>query len=287
MARRLLGAMLRPLALASCLLAAAGLALTPTAAAAVCTSASGCGFWDNDHHEYILYKVDTSSIDVLILPPASLGNLGDAGIEKLSIQRWDEGIDALGPAWLASGVSIHPYIVGVDTIPQAALLDPEIIVVTAEYNPFVLFGIGEQLPVGVCTGQGGVQQTLFQHMHGQTSGVQAVQCASGGIQCVVLNTNFLLGGDRRLYDLTAHEVGHCLGIGHVGDALDFDAKVFPGSDIMSYNDVPSQVHCVSSLNIKALQAVYAPLLGQTGGQSPGTYVTQLTSAYSQVACPNP
>lgn len=279
--------MLRPLAAFS-LLAATALALVPSAAGAVCTSASGCEFWDNDHHEYILYEVDTSSIDVLILPPATpFAALGDMDILRASTEAWDAGIDALGPAWLANGVDIRTYVLGEDVPPASALQDPEIVVVTAEYNPFVLFGIGLQVPIGVCTQQGGAQQVLWSHWHGQASGVQAVQCQSGGLQCVVINTNFLLGGERRLYDLNAHEVGHCLGIGHVGDALDFDAKTVPLTDIMSYNDVPSQVHCVSTLNIKALQAVYAPLLGQSGGQSAGTYVTQAASLYSQVNCPNP
>lgn len=264
------------------------LAFAPTASAAVCTTAAGCEFWDNDHHEYILYEVDTSSIDVLILPPVTpFAVLGDMDVLRSSVQAWDDGIDALGPAWLAGGVDIRTYVLGQDVPPQSALADPEIIVVTAEYNPFVLFGIGLQVPFGICTQQGGVESTLFQHMHGKESGVAAFQCQSGGVQCVVLNTNFLLGGERRLYDLNAHEVGHCLGIGHVGDALDFDAKTVPLTDIMSYNDVPSQVHCVSTLNIRALEAVYAPLLGQPGGQGPGTYVHQAASAYDQVACANP
>lgn len=264
------------------------LASSPTASAAVCPTASGCEFWDNDHHEYILYEVDTSSIDVLVLPPATpFAALGDMDVLRASVEAWDSGIDALGPAWLADGVDIRTYVIGEDIPPQAALQDPEIIVVTAEYNPFVLFGIGLQVPFGVCTTQGGVAGTVFQHSHGRDSSVQAFQCESGGVQCVVLNTNFLLGGERRLYDLNAHEVGHCLGIGHVGDALDFDAKTVPRTDIMSYNDVPSQVHCVSTLNIRAFEAVYAPLLGQPGGQSPGTYVHQSPAAYAQVGCPNP
>lgn len=264
------------------------LTLVPTSSAAVCTTSSGCEFWDNNHHEYILYEVDTSTIDVLILPPATpFAALGDIDVLRASVEAWDAGIDALGPAWLADGVTINTYVVGLDSIPAAALQDPEILVVTAEYNPFVLFGIGLQVPVGVCTNQGGVASMVFQHSHGPDSAVQAFQCESGGIQCVAINTNFLLGGERRLYDLNAHEVGHCLGIGHVGDALDFDAKTVPLTDIMSYNDVPSQVHCVSTLNIKAFEAVYAPLLGQAGGQGPGTYVHASPSAYGQVNCPNP
>lgn len=263
------------------------LVAVPVGSGAVCTSSSGCEFWDNNHHEYILYEVDTSSIDVLILPPATPFATTDVDVLRQSIVAWDDGIDALGPAWLANGVDIRAYAVGFDGVPLSALQDPEILVVTAEYNPVLLFGIGEQAPFGVCTNQGGVAALVFQHSHGPDSAVQAFQCESGGIQCVVLNTNFLLGGERRLYDLNAHEVGHCLGIGHVGDALDFDAKTVPLTDIMSYNDVPSQVHCVSTLNIKAFEAVYASLLGQSGGQGPGTYVHGAPSAYGQVACANP
>jgi hypothetical protein len=263
------------------------LTCAPTASAAVCTTASGCEFWDNDYHEYILYEVDTSSIDVLILPPATPFTTSDIAILEQSVDAWEVGIQALGASWFTSGIDIRHYTLGVDVPPASALQDPEIIIATAEYNPFVLFGIGLQSPVGVCTAQGGVASTLFKHSHTAASSVQAVQCESGGVQCVVLNTNFLLGGERRLYDLNAHEFGHCLGIGHVGDALDFDAKTVPLNDIMSYNDVPSQVHCVSTLNVRALEAVYAPLLGQPGGLAPGSYLTMSPSAYAQVACPNP
>lgn len=261
--------------------------LVPTSSAAVCASAAGCEFWDDQYHEYILYEVDTSTIDVVILPPATpFAALGDMDVLRASVEAWDTGIDALGPSWLADGVTINTYVLGIDNAPQEALADPEIIVATAEYNPVLLFGIGQQAPFGLCTQQGGVASTLFQHGHGGSS-VQAVQCESGGIQCLVLNTNFLLGGAHRLYDLNAHEVGHCLGVGHVGDALDFDAKTVPLTDIMSYNDVPSQVHCVSTLNLKALEAVYAPLLGQPGGQTAGTFVHMSPADYVQVNCPNP
>lgn len=275
------------ISLAGTLAGLVALTLVPTSSAAVCASAAGCEFWDNDHHEYILYSVDKTTVDVLILPPASPFTTTDIEVLEQSIQAWSDGIEALAPAWLADGLQINAYALPFEVPPTQALQDPDIIVVTAEYNPFLLFGIGQQAPLGLCTQQGGVAKTVFEHAHGKGSMVKAVQCQSGGRQCVVLNTNFLLGGERRLYDLNAHEFGHCLGIGHVGDALDFDAKTVPLTDIMSYNDVPSQVHCVSTLNIRALEAVYAPLLGQSGGQEPGTYVTQATSAYSQVACPNP
>jgi hypothetical protein len=264
------------------------LVILPTSSADVCRKAKGCMFWDEQHHEYILYEVDTSSIDVLVYPPATpFAALGDIDVVAGAVEAWDAGIDALGPAWLASGVDVRTYVVGVDLIPPEALADPEIHVVTAEFNPFVLFGIGLQVPIGVCAQQGGPASTVFEHSHGDVSAVRAVQCETGGLECVALNTNFLLGGANQLYDLVAHEVGHCLGIGHVGDALDFSAKTVPLSDIMSYANDPDQVHCVSTLNIRAFEAVYAPLLGQPGGQPADTYVHQAASAYDQVSCPNP
>lgn len=253
----------------------------------ICTSSSGCEFWDLDYHQYILYETDTPSIDVLIVPPVSPETLWQVPVLEKSVDAWESGINTLAPSWLASGLNIHRYTLGSGVPPLSALQDPEIIIVSAEYNPVVLFGIGEQIP-GLCTG-GSIASVSAPHSHGSDGpSMYRVGCSNGGSQCVVLNTNFLLGGDRRLYDLNSHEFGHCLGIGHVGDALDFDARTVPMSDIMSYQDNPNQVHCVSSLDVKSLQGVYADLLGQSSGFLPaGSYVTMKTSDYNQVSCPNP
>ena len=47
---------------AACLLLVA-IATLPTADADVCRKEKGCTFWDSNYHEYILYEVDTSSIE--------------------------------------------------------------------------------------------------------------------------------------------------------------------------------------------------------------------------------
>lgn len=259
------------------------LALVPSADAAICASSSGCEFWDTDYHELILYEVDTAEIDVLVIPPASATTLWDVDAVQQGIAAWDAGIDALAPAWLADGLTINSYVLGLDVPPQSALADPEIIVASGAANPFVLFGIGQQVPISICRAQAAAA-----HQHeGSDWLVQRTACADGGIQCLVLNTNFLTGTTNRMYDLNAHEVGHCLGIGHVGDALDFDARTVPLNDIMSYQDNPNQVHCVSSLNILALQEVYEPVLGMGAGQQPLSYVHMNPSAYTQAACTNP
>src|SRR5688572_239420 len=89
--------MLRPLAAVAVMLLMA-IAAVPTASADVCNKAQGCMFWDELHHEYILYEVDTSRIDVLVVPPATpFAALGDIEVVRSSVEAWDTGIDALGP----------------------------------------------------------------------------------------------------------------------------------------------------------------------------------------------
>lgn len=267
----------------------------------VVATAQAATFNDNDYHEYILYEVDTPKIDVLIIPSASPYALRDNAVLKQGIDAWDAGIDELGPQWLADGVEIRTYVLGEDIPTMEALMDPEIIVVSAEANPVLLFGIGLQSPLIWCHGIGpgdGQVEWLEDlptqdgwHQHGEEWGMYSMECDDGGRQCVVLNTNFLSLPDannrRYMYDLNTHEVGHCLGIGHVGDALDFSAKNYPKEDIMSYQH-GSHVHCVSTLNIKALEAVYGDLLGQGSvAQGPGTYVEMSPSQYDTADCDEP
>lgn len=180
------------------------------------------------------------------------------------------------------------YVLGEETPPEAALRDPEIIVLAAEYNPVLLFGIGYQDDAGICRDRGGLVTSAEPHSH-HGMRITSVECEEGGHTCVALNTNFLLGGPNRLYDLVAHEFGHCLGGGHVGDALDFSAKTVPLADIMSYQYNATQVHCVSTLNVRVLEGVYAPLLGRPEAEwlTAGTHRAMPPGEYDQVSCANP
>lgn len=260
--------------------------------------AQSADFNDNDYHEYILYNVDTPEVDVLIVPPASPYYQRDlVNIEK-SVQAWDDGINDLGSSWLADGLNINYYTLGYDVPTIEALEDPEIIIFSAEYNPVLLFGIGLAAPVTWCHGIGVGQEAASVamddlHKHDQSPWASMhSECDDGGFQCTVVNTNFFWLPDQQneiqMYDLNQHELGHCLGIGHVGDALDFSAQNFPEQDIMSYQHNPSQVHCVSTLNIKALEAVYGALLGHPElHQHAGSYVDMSPSQYSWSDCLNP
>ncbi|MCA1810733.1 MAG: hypothetical protein LC623_01830 [Halobacteriales archaeon] len=260
------------------------MAALPVTNADQCLTSSGCEFWDNNFHEYILYTVDTTKIDVLIVPAVTPNPTRDTQIVEKAVDGWKNALANCGCP--LNQIQINRYTLGTDNVPQDALLDPEIVVVTSEHNPFLLFGIGEQLPLGICTQRGGAVQTFPSHDHDGAT-IASAECKQGGMTCVALNTNFLLGGVRRMYDLVSHEFGHCLGIGHVGDALDFDAKVFPVHDIMSYQYDATHVHCVSNLNLNALSGVYADLLGQPGQLDAGDYIQMVPSSHTNVACANP
>jgi hypothetical protein len=275
-------------------------------------------FTDANYHQYILYDMDQTEVDVLIMPSASAYALRDMALMKQSVEAWDAGINAIGGTWLAPGLNIHVYRVGFDTIPNAALWDPEVVIFPAQFNPVLLAGIGLEPmnTVGVYTCHGRASPVFASpeelaalpgfHTHagsswgmvrtGGEANAAGRGCANGGTTCFAINTNFQRTPDdanrRDMYDLNSHEFGHCLGIGHVGDALDFTANLYPRDDIMSYeNDGWDAGHvlCVSTLDILGLKQVYGWLLGQAGyPQYPsGGYVWMDPTAWSAVSCPEP
>ncbi|MEA3204035.1 MAG: hypothetical protein QOI63_1715 [Thermoplasmata archaeon] len=276
---------------------------------------ASANFNDSNYHQYLLYNMDQTEVDVLIMPSASPYALRDVQLIQASIQKWESGINALAPSWLANGLNIHVYRVGLDPIPHAALWDPEVIVVPEEYDPVLLFGIGLEPmnffgayychgaapPATLTTAQDLAALPGFHRHPGSSWGVVKANsgtrgCANGGTTCFAVETNFLWTPDaqnsRDMYDLNSHEFGHCLGIGHVGDAADFTATTYPKDDIMSYADDgwnPGHVLCVSTLDILGLQKIYGYLLGQTGyvAKPAGGYVQQAPSAWSTASCSDP
>ena len=250
-----------------------------------CDEEAGCDFWDDDYHEFTLYEVDTLHLDVLIVPSASPGATQDTAITRQAVEAWYAGIQALAAPWFAEALTMDVYVLGEDTPPQSAIEDPEIVVLAAEYNPVLLFGIGWQNPPTPC--RSATLATYAAHEHGGLR-VLAAECQSGGFTCLAINTNNLGGGEYSLYDLVAHEFGHCLGGGHVGDALDFKAKRVPVHDIMSYQSDEAQVHCVSNLNVRVLEGVYAGLAGaDVEALAPGDYYAMPPASYRQLVCENP
>jgi hypothetical protein len=165
-------------------------------------------FTDSNYHEYLLYDMDTTDIDAIIMPPAGPLTLRDLQLLKQSVQAWDAGIDELAPAWLRDGLDIDVYILGLDYIPPEVLWDPEIIILTAEPYPLLRTFVGAGLePIGfvqsvigtapyVCHGQPlpdpqAIMSNPGFHQHpGSSWGSKRQQCDNGGSTCFVVNTNW-------------------------------------------------------------------------------------------------
>lgn len=250
-----------------------------------CGDEADCDFWDTDYHEYVVYDLDTVVFDVVIVPPAGMTTPDNIDASRLAVQAWRDGILHYAEPWLAEAFEVNVYAVGIDIPSLDAIQDPEIIVLST--SAVGILGIGlEPKQIGCAIIGGTTLRDLGGHTHGDNE-IFAEDCTGTGFTCFAINGAAL--DPRGLYDLIAHEVGHCLGAGHVGDALDFRARYAPIEDIMSYQDNETQVHCVSNLNVRTLQGVYAHLLGRPEETflPAGSYHHMDPLDYEQVACENP
>ncbi len=257
-----------------------------------------CDFYDEIFHGYTLYDVDTPKVDVIIVPPASPEAQRDIVTLRMAAQQWSDGIEELGEPWFTEAFEMNVYVLGEDDIPDEARDDPEIVVLAAEFNPTLLFGIGlepfhffnQESP---CRSIDEEVLRYADHAHHGMS-IKAAECEQGGFTCFAINTNFAwpTGDAHTMHDLVAHEIGHCLGPGHVGDALDFSANRAPIEDIMSYTPIEDQVHCVSTLNVRVMEGIYGDLIPTRPDDAvpllyAGDFVHMSPWDYMNVECENP
>lgn len=215
-----------------------------------------------------LNSLDTPIIDVLLVPPASPYPERDLRVMRQAIEMWDTGIHELAPgmglAWL-DAVEFNIFVDD-DEFTTHPVWDPEIVVVAA--NPVVagVQGIGID-PIGLrgpCRGANPLASFQawealpgFDSHHDGHSGTYVEPCQGGGTTCYAVNLAIdpvpgvfddVLG--MNMFDLVAHEVGHCLSVGHVGDAMDHEAEAIPIHDIMSYTHELPAGKCVSTLDVE-------------------------------------
>ena len=225
-----------------------------------------------DYIEPVWFEWDTTTLDVLILPPGHGQVVNEDGVlggedetDELSvfensyvratedsIQAWREAVQTFGSDRLKQGLSLNSYVVGRDEIPSQALEDPEVVITTGEENPYYL---------GV---------------------------AASTRPCLIQNNKFFYGTSfsyADMYSINAQEFGHCLGLEHVytgaedNDApdehpvLDYDALRAYYPFALGSNATPLQ--CVSNLNVAGLELVFGEVLGGVGGEearvSPADY----------------
>jgi len=235
------------------------------------------------HARVGLNGLDTPSIDVAVLVPASPTAERDRRIMKQTVEMWEGGIDYLagqmGMTWLRDGVDFNINIDEVVTNPDGSLaaplklVDPEIVVLAT--NPVGGIGIGVDPTLatnalGITDADGLPCLTQAQPFsmeawrdtagmddhHGDAGGVYVERCGeTGGNICFAINGAIdPVPGYTDIFgivDLISHEFGHCLSLGHVGDGADGVWGPVPTNDIMSYStDPPGISKCVSTLNVE-------------------------------------
>jgi hypothetical protein len=243
---------------------------------------------DTCFHEFMTNSPDSPTIDVLIVPPPGPLALRDANLVRASVDMWEEGLregaHTKGMNWLADGMTMNAYVLGEDVPTASALSDPEVVVVlgdSAAVLAWAYAGIGTDAPMELLchpaspvSGGGFPAAPVLRGMPGFDGhdgsgwGNLNVSCGNnGGRVCFVVGAVAFdtpsAAMARNVYDLASHEFGHCIGLGHVGDASDFGAKAYPPDDIMSYEqdgrDVPYAL-CVSNLNLKTFAYRYQYLI---------------------------
>lgn len=194
-----------------------------------------------------------TELDVVVVPPNhgqlvnDDGALNDGDPNELTptnsylraieeaIEEWRRGIELFGSRSLKTSLEFKVYVLGRDDIPSDVLLAPDILITSGE----AMVGV-----VGV-----------------------AVSAAD---PCIInIGTSSFLGSFTYadMFNIHAHEFGHCLGLNHIGLQEDAGDVNHPEHEMMNdtYADTIGlkgrHLHCVSNLNILGLEYVFSNLSG--------------------------
>jgi hypothetical protein len=243
--------------------------------------------------------LDSSNVDVLIMVPASPTANRDMRIIKQAVEMWQGGIHYLAPQMGVPWMKNMKFHISTDlesaengggfvTYP---VVDPEIVVIAS--NPVGGAGIGIDpwaTEVGALTGNSdapctGVNNPFdvnswkgkpgYDHHSNEPGATVTEDCGgAGGNICFALTPAIDPAPPAldvfNLFDLVAHEFGHCLTIGHVGDGAEENTEGGPWSkvatnDIMSYNtDPPGLNKCVSTLDVESISVTQSHYIDTNG-----------------------
>ena len=149
-----------------------------------------------------------------------------------AIEAWDAAVEQLGADWLRAAYQMDVYVLGRDDVPPDVLANPDILVVTDESQGLVL-GTAYRLD----------------------------PCIVRMSKVEIFSFTY-----ADMYNVTAQEFGHCLGLQHVGSqgGVDpFSDAKHPEHDVMNgfythfIGDAGTHLHCVSNLDVIGLEAAFA------------------------------
>jgi hypothetical protein len=151
---------------------------------------------------------------------------------EAAIQAWKDGVDQLGAEWLKKAYQVNVFVLGRDTVPPEVLVAPDILVVTDE---------SEATSLGTA--------------------VRLSPCVVRMSKVEIESFNY-----ADMYNVTAQEFGHCLGLDHVGSQGGVDPTSDlkqPEHDVMngfythSIGSAGTHMHCISNLDILALEFIFS------------------------------
>ena len=189
---------------------------------------------------------------------------------EAAIGDWDKAINQLGADWLKAYYEPTVYVLGRDDVPPEVMTAPDILVITDENE-------GPSLGTAIWGKTGHVHTPCIVRMSSSYT------------------TSFTYAD---MYNITAQEYGHCLGLGHVGSQAGVDPtseQKHPEHDVMngfyadSTGEAGTHLHCVSNLNVLALEHVFDYKLAYSAVLNlgvPGTTVMH-TEAYGDTCEPPP
>jgi hypothetical protein len=253
------------------------------------------------HMRTDMNALDSPQIDVLVMLPLTPAVERDMRIMRQAVEMWEGGIDYLAPQmgmqWMADGVDFHVTVDYFDPVggnggefTTEPVVDPEIVVIGA-LNPVGVTGIGIDPVANTFVNPNGPLPCLpvdnpfdieqwealpgFNDHHQERSGTYNEDCGdtdggqSGGNVCFAVNTALDPAPGTvelaSLFDLVAHEFGHCLTVGHVGDGAEGWWAATPTNDIMAYHSDPPGINkCVSTLDVEGLATVMSRYLDVDG-----------------------
>ena len=237
-------------------------------------------------HEDSIYTQKTISqwarpvYDVIIVPPAhgQIYNLetgvlrgGDPNeltpsnsylpAMEAAVEAWDDAVQMFGTNSLKEAFVTNTYVLGRDAIPQSVLTDTEILVVTDEQH----YGAGTAYRTPDCI-----------------------------VRVSKINVLSLTYSD--MYNVTMHEFGHCIGLGHMGDEDPDDplaGEDHPHDDVMSgyygYNTgfAGNPLKCISNLNIYGLEWVFRTPVQATSTIGSKSGLVEMAVAHHGTTCDPP
>ena len=242
--------------------------------------------------------LDSPQVDVLVLVPVSPAAERDMRTMRQAVEMWEGGIDYLaqemGLDWLAEGMDFHVTVDYVDPLDPGGefttypIVDPEIVVVATnavgagtgigidpQYSPSVRPVTGEEARCHNISNPFDFEhwQSLpgFDSHHEDRSGTYVEDCGGrGGNICFSVYSGLdaapgIADMKASFFDVVAHEFGHCLTLGHLGDAKDDVWNPVPYADIMSYSpEPPGRTKCVSTLDIEGVAVRMSRYLDTNG-----------------------